>query len=112
MLPKARLEIYVDVDGQVRLSVLDNFDTHILSGQPVPDAFVMPGEIVVLGIERLDPVTGRFGFTLDGARVGPELELRSLRNFRNPFELSVWAEAAPGRSAEMDITLVRIVQAP
>lgn len=112
MLPKARLEIYVDTDGQVRLSVLDNFDTQILSGQAVTDAFVLPGETVMLGIERLDPVTGRFGFTLDGVPVGPELELRSLRNFRNPFELLVWAEAAPGRSAEMDITLVRIVRAP
>jgi hypothetical protein len=84
----------------------------VLDGEPVTGAFVQPGQSVMVGIERLDPVTGRFGFTLDGARVGPEVELRSLRNFRNPFELSVWVEAAPGRSAAADITLVRIVQAP
>jgi Flp pilus assembly protein TadD len=112
MLPKARLQIYVDTDGQVRLSALDNFDTLVLDGQAVDGAFVPAGQSVVLGIRRLDPVTGRFGFTLDGLAVGPELELRSLRNFRNPFELAVWVEAAPGRSASADITLVRIVQAP
>jgi len=112
MLPKARLEIYVDTDGQVRLSALDNFDTPTLDGEPVDGVIVSPGESVLLGIERLDAVTGRFGFTLDGEPVGPEVELRALRNFRNPFELSAWAEAAPGRSAAADITFVRIVQAP
>jgi Flp pilus assembly protein TadD len=112
MLPKASLQIYVDTDGQVRMSALDNFDTQVLDGEPVPGVVVLPGESVLLGIERLDEVTGRFGFTLDGEPVGSELELRALRKFRNPFELSAWAEAAPGRSAAADITLVRIVQVP
>lgn len=111
-MPKARLEIWVDVDGQVRLSALDNFDTRVLDGQAVPGAVVAKGEPALLGIERLDDVAGRFAFSLDGRRVGEPVELKSLRSFKNPFELTVWAEAAPGRPVRALIPLVRIVQAP
>jgi tetratricopeptide (TPR) repeat protein len=110
-LPKARLSVWVDTDGQVRLSVLDNFDTAVLDGQPA-GVTVPPGGAVLLGIERLDDLAGRFAFSVDGRRVGPEVECKSLRNFRNPFELSVWAEAAPGAQADASLRLVRVVQAP
>jgi hypothetical protein len=66
----------------------------------------------VLGIERLDDVAGRFAFSVDGRRVGPEVECKSLRNFRNPFDLSVWAEAAPGEPVDATIRFVRVIQAP
>jgi len=111
-LPKARLEIFADTDGQVRVSALDNFDTTVLSGQPLAGVTVPHGESVLLGIERVDDVAGRFAFTVGGQRVGAPVELKSLRSFRNPFELSVWAEAPPGRLVDGLISLVRIVQAP
>ncbi|HZM00935.1 MAG TPA: tetratricopeptide repeat protein, partial [Planctomycetota bacterium] len=111
-LPKARLEIFVDTDGQVRLSALDNFDTVVLSAEPVSGLSVPQGESVLLGIERLDDVTGRFAFTVGGQRVGAPVELKSLRSFRNPFDLAVWAEGPPGRLVDAVISLVRIVQAP
>lgn len=110
-LPKARLSIWLDVDGQVRLSVLDNFDTLVLQGEPA-GASVAPGAAVLLGIERLDDVAGRFAFSVDGRRVGPEVECKSLRSFRNPFELAAWADAAPGRQVDATLSLVRVVQAP
>jgi len=78
----------------------------------VPGVVVARGEPVVLGIERLDDVSGRFAFTLDGWPVGEPVELKSLRSFKNPFEMLVWAEAAPGRNVGALIPLVRIVQAP
>lgn len=111
-MPKARLELWLDTDGQVRLSALDNFDTPVLAGEAVPGVVVARGEPVVLGIERLDDVSGRFAFTLDGRPVGEPVELKSLRSFKNPFEMLVWAEAAPGRNVGALIPLVRIVQAP
>ncbi|MHC5212250.1 MAG: tetratricopeptide repeat protein [Planctomycetota bacterium] len=111
-MPKARLEIWVDTDGQVRLSALDNFDTQVLDGEAVAGAVVAQGETALLGIARLDDVAGRFEFSLDGRRVGEPVELKSLRSFKNPFEMLVWAEAAPGRNVGAVIPLVRIVQAP
>ena len=109
--PKARLSVWIDVDGRVRLSVLDNFDTVLHEGLelgPVVEA----GVPLRLGIERSDALNGRFVFTVDGRRTGPEVELKALRDFRNVFELAVFAEAAPGRRADAVISLVRIVQAP
>jgi tetratricopeptide (TPR) repeat protein len=110
-LPKARLEIRVDTDGQVRLSVLDNFDTVVLADVPA-GVTVQAGGQPLLGIERLDDVTGRFAFSVDGRRVGPEVECKSLRNFRNPFDLQVWAESAPGQQVDATVRLVRVIQAP
>ena len=66
----------------------------------------------LLGIERLDDVAGRFAFSVDGRRVGSEVECKSLRNFRNPFELAVYAEAAPGQQVDATFRLVRVIQAP
>jgi len=109
--PKARLSVWVDADGQVKLTVLDNFDTHVLVDQPV-GVGVAPGAAVLLGIERLDDLAGRFAFSVDGRRVGPEVECKSLRNFRNPFVLELWAEAAPGAQVDVSLRLVRVVQAP
>jgi hypothetical protein len=111
-LPKARLEIFVDTDGQVRVSALDNFDTVVLASEALAGYTVPRGESVLLGIERLDDVTGRFAFTVGGQRVGAPVELKSLRTFRNPFDLTVWAESPPGRLVDALISLVRIVQAP
>jgi len=110
-LPKARLEIRIDLDGQIRLSVLDNFDTQVLTDEAT-GVTVAPGGQPVLGIERLDDVAGRFAFSVDGRRVGPEVECKSLRNFRNPFDLSVWADAAPGQPVDASIRFVRVIQAP
>jgi len=110
--PKARLVIEVDADGRVLLSTLDNFDTVDLDREPVPGARVAPGTPVSLGIERLDETTGRFGFLVDGRRVGEPVELKSLRNFENPFECAVFAHALPGRVAGASIERVRIVRAP
>ncbi len=111
-LPKARVQISIDETGQVRLDALDNFDTVLLAGAAV-DGAVVPADVpVLLGIERLDEEAGRFAFTLDGQRVGEPLELRSLRGFKNAFDLSVWADAAPGRTVGAALSLVRIVQAP
>ena len=67
-----------------RLAVLDNFDTQVLTDEET-GVLVTPGSQPVLGIERLDDVAGRFAFSVDGRRVGPEVECKSLRNFRNPF---------------------------
>ncbi len=111
-LPKAQLDIWLDTDGQVRLSVLDNFDTRVLDGVAVTGAVATPGTPIVLGIERLDDVTGRFAFSVDGRRVGAPVEVKSLRSFKNPLDLQVWAEAAPGRTVSASVALVRIVQAP
>jgi len=111
-LPKAQLDIWLDTDGQVRLSVLDNFDTQVLDGVAVEGAVAAPGTPIVLGIERLDDVTGRFAFSVDGRRVGAPVEIKSLRSFKNPLDLQVWAEAAPGRTVSASVALVRIVQAP
>ncbi len=111
-LPKARLEIFVDADGVVRVSALDYFDTVLLDGQPLEGLHVSPGDAVTVGIDRLDEVAGRFAFTVAGRRVGPEVECKSLRDFKSAFDLLVWAEAAPGRPTAATIGLVRIVQAP
>jgi tetratricopeptide (TPR) repeat protein len=111
-LPKAQLDIWLDVDGQVRLSALDNFDTKVLDAVAVEGLRAEPGAPLVLGIERLDDVTGRFAFSVDGRRVGAPVEIKSLRSFKNPLDLQVWAEAAPGRSVDASVALVRIVQAP
>jgi len=110
-LPKARLSIWIDVDGQVKLSVLDNFDTQVLADVPA-GVSVAPGGRALLGVERLDDVTGRFAFSVDGRRVGSEVECKSLRNFRNPFELMLFADAAPGRQTDATLRLVRVIQAP
>ena len=111
-LPRARLEIYVDTDGQVRVSALDNFDTAVMSGQPLAGVVVPPGTPVLLGIERVDTVTGHFAFTVGGQRVGEVLELKSMRSVTSDLDLAVWAEAPPGRLVDAVVSLVRIVQAP
>jgi len=112
-LPRARLEIFVDTDGQLRVSALDNFDTVVLAGEPLAGLTVPRGESVLLGIERLDPVTGRFAFTVGGQRVGAPVELKSMRSITNAsFDLAIWAEAPPGRLVDAVVSLVRIVQAP
>ncbi|HTE05475.1 MAG TPA: tetratricopeptide repeat protein, partial [Planctomycetota bacterium] len=111
-LPKGQLDIWLDTDGQVRLTALDNFDSKVLEAVAVEGAVAAPDAPIVLGIERLDDVTGRFAFTVDGRRVGAPLELKSLRSLKNPLELQVWAEAAPGRTVSATVSLVRIVQAP
>lgn len=111
-LPRARLEIFVDTDGQLRVSALDNFDTVVLAAQPLAGIVVPKGQSVLLGIERLDDVTGRFAFTVDGHRTGEPVELKTLRSFHNAFDVAVWAEAPPGRMVDALISLVRIVQAP
>jgi hypothetical protein len=96
----------------VRVSALDNFDTELLAAEPLSGLVVTPGQSVLLGIERLDEVTGRFGFTVGGLPAGEPIEVKSLRSFTNPLELSCWAEAAPGRTVDALVSLVRIVQAP
>ncbi len=111
-MPKARLDIFMDEDGLVRTSVLDSFDTIVRQGEPLDGVRVEPGTAVRLGIERLDAINGRFAFTVDGQPVGDLVECKALRNFRGTFELSVYAEAAPGRSAAAHTTFVRIVRTP
>ena len=110
-LPKARLSIWVDTDGQVKISAIDAFDTQVLA-ETATGASVAAGARVRLGIERLDAVSGRFAFSVDGRRVGPEVECRTLRTFAGPLYLGVWAESAPGRQTEAMVRLVRVVQAP
>ena len=111
-LPKGRLEIWVDAGGEVRLSVLDQFETKLLDG--VSAGVKVPrGTRVALGIERVDAVTGEFAFTVDGRRVGSTVTLKSMRDLRNnTLHLVVFAEAPPGRSVDVEIDLVRIVQLP
>ena len=111
-VPRGRLEIFIDTDGQLRVSALDNFDTVVLAGQPLAGITVPPGETVLIGIERLDTVTGSFAFTVGGQRVGEPIVLKSMRSVTNAFDLAVWAEAPPGRLVDAVVSLVRIVQAP
>ncbi|MGQ0554232.1 MAG: tetratricopeptide repeat protein [Planctomycetota bacterium] len=111
-LPKARLEIFLDEVGQLRLSALDNFDTQLLAAAPVPGALVARGEAALVGIERLDDKSGRFQFTLAGRPLGAPVEIRSLRDLRSPLDLALFADAAPGATVSASIALVRIVQAP
>jgi len=111
-LPKARLEIWVDPAGQVRVSVLDNFSTQVLDGEALPGLIVPPGTSVRVGIERVDPVAGSFRFLVDGRPVGDVLDLKVLRNFKNLLDLEIYGEAAPGRDCHTLIHAVRIVQFP
>ncbi|MFT7464822.1 MAG: tetratricopeptide (TPR) repeat protein [Pseudohongiellaceae bacterium] len=110
-LPKARLEIWVDESGQVRLAALDNFETIVLPGDAVPELLVPPGTSVHLGIERIDGTTGTYGFLVDGRRVGSPVTLKALRDVRrNTLHLDLFGEAAPGRVCQVDVTRARIVR--
>ncbi len=109
-LPKARLEIWVDSEGLLRLSALDNFDTVLLDSLEVPGIRLPTGGSVRLGVERLDDVTGRFQFLVDGRAVGEPVALKSLRNFKSMFDLEVFGDAAPGRSVDVTVHDVRIVR--
>ncbi len=109
---KARLDIWVDADGAVRMSVLDNFDRLIRDAEPVGGVVVPRGAPALLGVERVDDKTGAYVFTLDGRTVGAPVELKSLRGFDRTFDLELWAEAAPGGRVSASVSLVRIVQAP
>lgn len=112
-LPKARLEIWVDAGGQVRLSALDNFDTQVLDGVAVPGLRLPPDTSVTLGIERLDALTGSFRFLVDGRPVGDPVVLKALRDMnRNTLHLDVYGDAPPGRSCDVTLCRVRIVQLP
>lgn len=112
-LPKARLSLTVDDAGAVRGRVLDQFDTVVLDD--VELARVDPDVVadgLALGIRRDDPVGGVFSFLLGGRPIGEPVQVKSLRNFKNPFELEVFADAPPGRAVDATLTLCRIVQTP
>ena len=111
-LPKARLEIWVDTDGRVRTSVLDSFESVLRDAEELPGVRVSPGTPVTLGVELLDASKGTCVFTLDGRTVGDPLDLKTLRDFNQFFDLEIWAEASPGGQASAQVSLVRIVQAP
>jgi len=110
-LPKARLEIWVDEAGLVRVAALDNFETVVLPGEALPDLSVPPGSSVRLGIERMDGATGTFQFTVDGRAVGQPLTLKALRDVsRNTLHVDLFGEAAPGRVCDVEVSRVRIVR--
>ena len=111
-LPKARMEIWVDERGQVRLTVLDNFETLLLEGVPVEGRVVSPGDTADLGIERVDAVAGTFRFLVDGRPVGEVIRVKSLRGFKNLLDLEIFGEAPPGRQVDVQIDTVRIVRLP
>lgn len=110
-LAKARLEIWVDELGAVRVAALDNFETVVLAGEAVPDLALPRGASVRLGIERIDAATGTFAFTVDGRAVGRPVSLKALRDVsRNTLQLDLFGEAAPGRVCQVEVTRVRIVR--
>lgn len=110
-LPKARLEIWVDEAGLVRVAALDNFETVVLPGDALPDLSVPVGSSVRLGIERIDGATGAFQFTVDGRAVGQPLTLKALRDVsRNTLHVDLFGEAAPGRVCDVEVSRVRIVR--
>ncbi|MDG2148206.1 MAG: tetratricopeptide repeat protein [Planctomycetota bacterium] len=111
-LPKARLEIWADEQGQVRLTVLDNFETLLLDGVPVEGVVISPGDSAELGIERVDAVAGTFRFLVDGRVVGDEIRVKSLRGFKNLLDLEIFGEAPPGRQVDVRVGEVRIVRLP
>ncbi len=111
-LPKARLDLWIDAQGSVRASVLDNFDVILLDGVELPVAPIPQGETVTLGIRRIDVAAGTFDFTVNGRPVGDPVDVKSLRNFKNPFDLEIYAEAAPGGRSDAIISLCRVVQVP
>lgn len=112
-LPKARLDIWVDPDGSLRASILDGFDNVVRDGMALDGLRIAPDARVSLGVERLDLVSGQFQFLVDGRRVGEPFTVKALRNFdKNLFDLEVYAEAAPGRSVDVGVDLVRIVREP
>lgn len=111
-LPKGRLDIWVDPQGEVRLSALDNFETVLLDGVSA-GVRVPAGTRVLLGIERVDLVNGVFAFRVDGRPVGSPVTVKSMRDLsRNTIDLDVYGEAPPGRNVDVVIDLVRIVQMP
>lgn len=112
-LPKARLMLTVDESGVVRADVLDQFDTTVLDGVELAqlDAEAV-ADGVALGVRREDTVGGVFQFLLGGRPIGEPVQVKSLRNFKNPIELEVFADAAPGREVDATLTLCRIVQTP
>jgi len=110
--PKTRLELWVDSDGVLRHSVLENYDSLLVDAQPLAGISVPPGTPVRLGIERLDASKGSFRFLVDGRPVGETLELKSMRNFTNAFDLELYGEAPPGRQCDVVLSLVRIVRFP
>ena len=73
---------------------------------------VTPGEPIQLGIERIDDVNGVFVFTVAGRPVGEPVSIKALRTFKNNFDLSVYAESAPGSQTSAQVAMVRIVRAP
>lgn len=111
-LPKARLEIWVDGAGQVRLTVLDNFETLVLDGEPVGGLVVPVDTAVRLGVQRVDDVTGSFRFLVDGRPVGEVVGVKSLRGFKNLLDLEIFGEAPPGRTVDVAVDAVRIVRFP
>ncbi len=112
-LPKARLSVFVDEQGVVRARVLDQFDTIVLDGVELAtlDAETVAAG-VALGIRRVDRVTGTFEFLLGGRPIGEPVQVKSLRNFKNPLDLEIFAEAAPQRDVDATLTLSRVVQTP